>query len=205
MILENVMKVVLRNADRMATLALNDFDSAFTDAVMPVLSNRFVWIPLYILLFWYLWRRLGWRKCMLVLFAAVLCIAAIDQFANLVKYSVARYRPCWDAYMLDNGLKVLERRGGKFGFFSAHAATCAGLATCVVFFLRYRWGGGVRYRLLQWLFAGWIVCVSISRVYVGKHFVGDIIAGAVVGMILARAISWLVHWAVNKFFPKFVA
>ena len=113
----------LIDADRAATLAVNDFDSAFTDAVMPVLSNRMVWIPLYCILLWYLWRRLGWKKTLVVMIAVALSMLAIDQFANLIKHSVQRLRPCWDAYMTDNGLRILERKGGKYGFFSAHAAT----------------------------------------------------------------------------------
>ena len=47
----------LEMLDRDATLAVNNFSGAFTDAVMPVLSNRVVMIPIYLLLIWLLWRR----------------------------------------------------------------------------------------------------------------------------------------------------
>ena len=204
MILESGLVMALRDADRAATLAINDFDSAFTDAVMPWLSNRLVWIPLYLLLFWFIWKRVGAKKAVVILLAVALCMLAIDQFANLVKGSVERYRPCWDDYMLGNGLKVLEKKGGKYGFFSAHAATTAGLAVAVMYFLKEHWGKGARYRALAWCFAFYVVWVSISRVYVGKHFLGDIIVGALAGMIIARAISWLVRWVVTKYFAKFV-
>lgn len=204
MILESGLVMALRDADRAATLAINDFDSAFTDAVMPWLSNRLVWIPLYLLLFWFIWKRVGAKKAVVILLAVALCMLAIDQFANLVKDSVERYRPCWDDYMLGNGLKVLEKKGGKYGFFSAHAATTAGLAVAVMYFLKEHWGRGSRYRVLAWCFAFYVVGVSISRVYVGKHFLGDIIVGALAGMIIARAISWLVRWVVTKYFAKFV-
>ena len=204
MILESGLVMALRDADRAATLAINDFDSAFTDAVMPWLSNRFVWIPLYLLLFWFIWKRVGAKKAVVILLAVALCMLAIDQFANLVKDSVERYRPCWDDYMLGNGLKVLEKKGGKYGFFSAHAATTAGLAVAVMYFLKEHCGRGSRYRVLAWCFAFYVVGVCISRVYVGKHFLGDIIVGALAGMIIARAISWLVRWVVTKYFAKFV-
>lgn len=205
MILESGLVTVLRDADRYATLAINDFDGAFTDAVMPWLSNRFVWIPLYLLLFWFIWKKVGTRKAMVILLAVALCVLAIDQFANLIKHSVQRFRPCWDSYMTDNGLKILEKKGGKYGFFSAHAATTAGVAMAVLYFLRTLWSGGNgRYRILVALFAVWVLAISISRVYVGKHFLGDIIVGVIVGMIIARAISWLVGWIVTKYFPKFV-
>lgn len=193
----------LEMLDRDATLAINGFSGAFTDAVMPVLSNRTVMIPLYIILIVYLWRRLGWKKTLLILATVALAVGATDQIANLVKNAIQRFRPCWDDYMTDNGLQILERRGGRYGFFSAHAATCSAIATSVLYLLR-KWGDGRRERLLAGLLVFWVAAVSISRVYVGKHFLGDILVGALAGIIIARVISGIVDWAVNKFFVKFV-
>ncbi len=193
----------LEMLDRDATLAVNGFSGVFTDAVMPVLSNRTVMIPLYIILIVYLWRRLGWKKTLLILVTVALAVGATDQFANLIKNTVQRFRPCWDDYMTDNGLQILERRGGRYGFFSAHAATCSAIATSVLYLLR-KWGDGRRERLLAGLLVFWVAAVSISRVYVGKHFLGDILVGALAGIIIARVISGIVDWAVNKFFVKFV-
>lgn len=193
----------LINADRTATLALNDFDSAFTDAVMPVLSNRVVMIPLYLALIAYIWYRLGWKKTLVIVLAVAISVGAIDQFANLIKHWAMRFRPCWDEYMIDNGLHILEKKGGKYGFFSAHAATCSGVATAVLYFFR-KWGAGRRERLLATLLVVWVAGVSISRVYVGKHFVGDILVGAFAGIIVAELLCRLMHWVITKFFAKFV-
>ena len=195
---------MIQEADRAATLALNGLDSAFTDAVMPVLSNKLAWIPFYLLLLWFLWRRLGWKQTLLVLLAVLLAVAVTDQVANLVKNVVRRLRPCWDAYMLGNGLKVLEKKGGKFGFFSAHAATCAAVATTVLFGFR-KWSGkrGER-RLLAAILISWAVLVSISRIWVGKHFLGDVLVGAAAGVIIAWLLSFVSYWAFNKYFAKFV-
>lgn len=197
------MSFSLEELDRAATLAINGFSGAFTDAVMPILSNRAVWVPFYLLLFFYLWRRLGWKKALVILATTVLSVAVIDQVANLVKYSAMRLRPCWDELMTENGLNVLESKGSKYGFFSAHAATCAGVATVVTFLMR-RLDEDRREILLLVLLILWVAGVSISRVYVGKHFLGDILVGALAGIILARLLSWLVHWVITKFFSKFV-
>lgn len=193
----------LEMLDKAVTLAVNDFDNAFTSAVMPVLSNRAVMIPIYVALFAYIWYRLGWKKALMILLAVVICVGAIDQTANIVKHWVQRFRPCWDEYMIDNGLHVLERKGGRYGFFSAHAATCAGIATSVLYFFR-KWGEGRRERLLAALLVIWVAGVSISRVYVGKHFVGDIVAGAIAGIIIAELLCRIIHWAITKIFAKFV-
>lgn len=193
----------LEMLDRTVTLAINGFSGAFTDAVMPILSNRVVWVPLYLLLFFYLWRRLGWKKALVILFTVVLSVGVIDQVTNIVKDAAQRLRPCWDIFMTDNGLNILERKGGKYGFFSAHAATCAGVTTAVIFLL-HRFSDERREGLLAAIMVVWVAAVSISRVYVGKHYLGDILVGIVVGIILARILSWLVHWVITKFFSKFV-
>ena len=193
----------LEMLDRDATLAINGFSGVFSDAVMPVLSNRVVMVPIYLILICYLWRRLGWKKTLLILATVALAVGATDQIANLVKNAFQRFRPCWDDYMTDNGLRILEKRGGRYGFFSAHAATCSAIATSVLYLLR-KWGEGRKERLLAGLLVFWVAAVSISRVYVGKHFLGDILVGALAGIIIARIISGIVDWAVNKFFVKFV-
>lgn len=194
---------VLEMADKQATLAINNLSCGFTDALMPVLSNRLVWIPAYLLLLWYLWKQLGWKKTLLVLLAVALAITAADQLANLVKYSARRFRPCWDSWMVDNGLKILVKKGSKFGFFSAHAATTAAIATSVMYFLKEHWGKPRRYRLLGWLFAFYVVGVSISRIYVGKHFLGDILVGACAGVLVARLACVILRCIVNRYFAKF--
>lgn len=173
---------VLETADKHATLAINAFSGGFADALMPVLSNRLVWIPAYLLLLWYLWKQLGWKKTLLVLIAVAVAIAAADQLANLVKYSARRFRPCWDDWMVENGLKILERKGSKYGFFSAHAATTAALATTVLCFVKKH------PKVLAWLFAFYVLGVSISRIYVGKHFLGDVLVGLAVGILLGWAV-----------------
>lgn len=193
------MNAIIQNlvdADRAATLAVNAFGGMFTDAVMPWVSNRAVWIPFYLLLVCYLWLRLGWKKTLLILVVAVLSVAAVDQLANLVKYSVCRFRPCWDEYMVDNGLKILERKGGKYGFFSGHASTCAALATSVLYLYKDK--------LLKVILPLWVALVSLSRVYVGKHFLGDILVGALVGILVALVISYFMHFVLTKYFAKFV-
>ncbi len=194
----------LEYADKMATLSINGFSNSFTDALMPVVSNRFVWIPIYVLLLVFLFWKLGWRKTLVILLAVALSVAAIDQFANLVKFSVGRYRPCWDSFMTDNGLKILENKGGSYGFFSAHAANTAGVATAILYFVR-SWGTRRQYKALEVLFALWVLLVSVSRIYVGKHFLGDVTVGIIAGIIIAHILSWAIGQVVNKYFVKFVS
>ena len=191
------MSFSLEELDRAATLAINGFSSAFTDAVMPILSNRAVWVPFYLLLFFYLWRRLGWKKALVILVTTVLSVAVIDQVANLVKYSAMRLRPCWDELMTENGLNVLESKGSKYGFFSAHAANAGGFA--VVSYLGFRNDGRLKYRGYGIGIGLWAFLVGVSRIFVGKHFFGDVCVGFAVGILFGCLFGLLARWVIKKY------
>ena len=102
--------------------------------------------------------------------------------------------------MLRNGLHVLEY-GGKYGFFSAHAANAFGLATSTYLGLKadksrnYRWYGTFMYI--------WAFLVAVSRIFVGKHFLGDVIVGTLVGLSAGFVFGLIASWVIrNKFKNK---
>ena len=176
---------LLELADKKATLALNGLSGAFGDVFWMFMSNKFVWIPLYLLIIYGFFRRLGWRRALLGILFAGLCIAACDQCANLFKHGFCRMRPNQDAFMIERGLDVLEK-GGLYGFFSGHAANSFAVATIYMVISQLsshprmrRWTAG----LFVWAFL-----VSASRIFVGKHFLGDVLVGATMGMLLTTII-----------------
>ena len=192
----------LRDADRAATLALNDFGGAFSDAVMPVISDHGFIAAIYALLAAFLVFRIGWKKALVVLLLAALALLICDQVANLVKNSVARLRPCWDDYMVSKGLSVLEKRGSRFGFYSGHASTTAGIITVVICIV-HDFDKKHRNRALPVLGVLWVLTVSISRVYVGKHFVGDIFVGMIAGTLFGFALVCAARAVIRKYFTNF--
>ena len=202
MILESAIFYALRDADRAATLAVNDSGGAFTDAVMPVISSHAFIALVYALLLSFILWKFGWRKALTVLLVAGVTLLLADQAANLVKYSVQRLRPCWDDDMVSEGLRILERKGSKFGFWSAHAATATGVITVVLMLVRF-WDGKRPHKLATALGVVWILLVSVSRVYVGKHFVGDILAGMAAGFVISFALSLAARWLIRRYFTKF--
>ena len=72
---------------------------------------------------------------------------------------------------------VNGHRGGRYGFPSCHAANTFGLAFFVWFLFRKRW--------LTVFMMGWALLTCYSRVYLGVHYPGDLIAGTLVGLIAA--------------------
>lgn len=176
----------LHHLDQQITLFINSFNSAPSDAVMQFFSIVKIWFPMYAIIAALMFWRLGWKKGLIALGAMILMVVCCDQFANLIKDSVARLRPLRDPYMIEHGLHVVESNGGGlYGFFSGHAANSFGFAVCSYMLIRQdrrlRWRG-----YAAWIFF-WAAMVSVSRIFVGKHFFGDVVVGAAVG----SAIGWV--------------
>ena len=177
----------VHHLDQQLTLAINSWNSAVTDPIWAFLSMKLVWVPLYVAILALIIWKLGWKKGGILVLGTVLTIVFCDQFANLIKFSVARIRPLHDDFMVSNGLNILEL-GGGYSFFSAHAANSFGLAACTWFGLKnclkdspdpvnakiVKWYG--------WFMFTWASLVAISRIFVGKHYLGDVIVGTIVGL-----------------------
>ena len=184
--------------DQQLTLDINGWYSDFTDPIWQFFSDKFVWIPMYVAIVALLIWKLGWKKGLIVVVAAGLTFAFCDQFSNLIKHAVGRIRPLKDDFMLSQGLHVLEN-GGGFSFFSAHAANAFGLACCTLagfctcFKTRPIWLKAYGGWMLFWAFM-----VSISRIFVGKHYLGDILVGALVGVAAGLVFGYLSKFVTRR-------
>ena len=182
--------------DQDLTLTVNSWHSPVTDPIWEFFSNIPVWIPMYALIIAFIILRLGWKKGLIVTAGALLTFGFCDQFSNIIKDAVERLRPLNDEYMLNNGLHVLEN-GGKYGFFSAHSANAFGLATSTLLGLRL--DKRLKYRgYAAWMYS-WAFLVAVSRVFVGKHYLGDIIVGAIVGAAAGFAFASLAGWIIRRY------
>lgn len=177
----------LQSLDGTITLAINSLHFEAGDYFWQLFSLKEMWYPLYALVLFFVIRRLGWKKGSIMILSMVLTIVACDQFANLVKDSVGRLRPCYDEDMLAGGLHVLENRGSFFGFFSAHAANAFGFASAS--FTTLRMDKNHQYRKYGWFIFIWASLIGISRIFSGKHYFGDVMVGTVVGLIFGFCLS----------------
>lgn len=169
--------------DKQLLLALNGSDSAFLDSVIMTLTTAQTWIPLYVALFYVVWRaNRTAREILLILAAAGLCVllaGTIDD--SIVKPLVARWRPTHDPEIGALVDTVNGYRGGNYGFFSAHASNTFSLA---VFFSLL-----MRQRLLTVFLIGWSLVNCYTRIYLGVHYPGDI----TVGLLWGGLVGWLVY------------
>ena len=185
--------------DQQVTLVINSWHSAVTDPIWQFFSDKIVWIPMYVAIVALLIWKLGWKKGLLVVAAAALTFGFCDQFSNIVKHAVERIRPLKDEWMISHGLHVLEK-GGGYSFFSAHSANAFGLSCSTFIGLDKGLGGrpGWMKAYGGWMFF-WALMVSISRIFVGKHYLGDVIVGITVGAIAGVAFGYLAGWVMRRF------
>lgn len=181
--------------DQDLTLKINSWNSSISDPFWEFMSDIPVWIPMYLLIVLYIIWRLGWKKGLIVVAGALLTFGFCDQFSNIIKEAVARLRPLNDEYMIANGLHILEK-GGKYGFFSAHSANAFGLATSTLIGLRI--DKRLKYRgYAAWMYS-WATLVAVSRIFVGKHYLGDCMVGIIVGAAAGLAFASLAKLIIKQ-------
>ena len=186
----------LIDLDRAATLWINSLGSPASDPLWTLLSDTRVWFPAYAVVLYFLFRRLGWKRGLIALAALILTIVATDQFSNFVKDSVQRLRPCYDTAMLEGGLRWPVRRHSFYGFHSAHAANCFAFILCSL--QEFRMDRGHSYSGYALGGILWASLVSLSRIMVGMHFLGDILAGALCGSIIGLMMAALATFITRK-------
>ena len=206
----------IHHIDQLLTLEINSWHSFITDPIWAFFSEKLVWAPMYAAIIGLLIWKLGWKRGLIVLAGALLTFGFCDQFSNLIKHAVGRIRPLHDEFMIAQGLHALER-GGGYSFFSAHSANAFGLAfSTFVGMKRSLMGPSVRSNqttqpeststtatMPKWLKAYgywiffWAFMVAVSRIFVGKHYLGDVIVGILVGSLagycFARLASHIAH------------
>lgn len=148
------------------------------------LSNLLVILPLLLLLFY----RASWKEALLVIGGVVLTVLLCDQFASSIcKPLFHRPRPTHDDEIGALVTLVNNYRGGQYGFISSHAANAFGAAVFLI--------GVFRNRLFAVSILVWAVVVSYSRIYLGVHYPGDILAGTLAGILGGIAIYNVYKWA----------
>lgn len=169
----------IQSADTEALLVVNGSHNETLDFIMYWASDKFIWIPLYLVLAIFIFRIMG-KQIVPVLIAIALLITASDQISTRVfKKNFKRLRPCNDPELADKIHRVNDKCGGSYGFVSSHGSNTMALAVFLSLIL-----GRNRKGLIIVLFS-WAVFVSLSRVYLGVHYPLDILGGWLLGALLA--------------------
>jgi undecaprenyl-diphosphatase len=174
----------IQQIDQDLFLFLNGLHSDWLDPIMWWLSDKLIWIPLYAFILFLIIRKYQWRSVGILLSVAIL-IAVSDQTSVWFKNTVERARPSHVEELRQYIHTLHNYFGGPYGFVSSHAANSFALATFTSLFLSpfYKY-----YRISAFI---WAFFVSYSRIYLGVHYPGDILGGAVLGILLAHLVYFL--------------
>jgi len=164
----------LVDLDKQIFLGLNQLHTSWLDPAMMWISGNLIWVPLYAFLLFQL-GKLPRTQLIMALLCLVVGITLSDQLTSgILKPLIGRPRPSWDPVISSLVHTVDGYRGGHFGFPSSHAANTFCTATLITCVLRVQWVYG--------LFL-WAALVSYSRIYLGVHYPGDILVGAIIGCL----------------------
>ena len=183
-ILLTLMETLLQLDRSLFTFIQTELSGSTIDWLFLTLRNALTWIPLYaFILYWLIryHRKFAWQ----FVFLSLVVFAITDYTsASVLKPLFMRVRPCYDT-ALEAPVRELVGCGGRYGMPSTHASNHFGLAS--FWFLAITW---MSKRKWWWLWV-WAALIGYSQVYVGKHFPGDILVGALLGTFVGTIMAIL--------------
>lgn len=182
----------LEEIDRQIVVAINSLHNPILDEIMWWVSARITWIPLYIALLYLAYKKLNKKQLFLYVVVVISAVALADLISvHFFKNVFLRYRPSHNLLIGDQlhfyQIKPGEwYKGGEYGFISSHAANYFAIATFVFLVLRKY------YSKLIWYLLGIGILIGFSRIYLGVHYLSDVLAGFMVGTGIAIILYKLV-------------
>ena len=167
--------------DKQIFLAINGWHNELWDGITCWISGKTTWWPFYVLLLAYMAWTKRWQLFPMLLFIILVITLADQTSVHLFKNVFQRLRPCHEPALEGLVHIVNNKCGGQFGFISSHAANTAGVAFLSLLWIRKRW--------FTVLMVTWALLVGYSRIYLGVHYPGDIIGGAILGVCIGFLIG----------------
>lgn len=167
----------IKQIDTELLIFLNNLGDESWDPIWIAITDKFTFLPLFLLIIFLLFKKNGIKGLFIILLFISFLILFTDQFTNLVKDFTQRLRPC-RLDELQNLLRDIDIRCGKYGFFSAHAANSISVAVFILNCVNE----SVK-KFLKPILILWVLFFSYSRIYLGVHYPLDTIFGLTFGLL----------------------
>ncbi len=167
---------------------LNGLGSETYDGLWLKITSQFNWIPLFIVLLYFIFKKIGAKQTFYLLFFVAVLITVTDQTTNLFKFTFQRLRPCNNPD-INSFIRVVQVRS-SFSFFSGHASNTMAVAIFLYLVLKKH------FKYFSFLFL-WPLIFGYSRIYLGLHYPVDILSGYLCGFIYGF-LMYKIYIAVQK-------
>ncbi len=177
-------------------LILNSFHNSFFDQLMWMISSKTIWIPMYLVLLYLLIKN--YKKESVFIFIGIIIAVALADSLSVVLFKdvFKRFRPSHNPEIESLIHIVNNYRGGDYGFISSHASNVFALAVVINYFLKSK------YKYFSYFIFSWASVVCYSRIYLGVHYPGDILCGAIFGSFIAFVIISIYKYMKGKYLIK---
>lgn len=162
--------------DQDLMLQLNGAHGEWLDFFMMWVSKPIMWLPVYMLVLFLIYRKWGAKYVLIALLCGGLVVLLGDRISVMAFKDVfMRYRPCHNADIGHLIHIVNGHCGGQYGFLSSHSTNFFGLAVLLAGIL------SPGYKVPYTLLIIWAGLIGYSRVYLGVHYPADVLCGALLG------------------------
>ena len=185
----------IKQIDTSLTLLLNGSDCTFVDGIAITATSTIVWIPIAAVLLSLIIKKNKPFDSFLIVLGIGIAIFLADQIASgICKPYFCRFRPTHDPEIKHLIDIVNDYRGGKYGFFSSHAANTFAVATFLTYIFR-------NYKTAILLYS-WALLNCWTRIYLGVHYLGDILTGIVWGLLVGVCTFHVIKFLRRLYFHK---
>ena len=160
--------------------------NSFFDLIFPFTREAFFWGPFYLFLF--LFVSINFKKYGLWWAIFMIVTAAVSDFisSSVIKEFFFRLRPCNDASVAEHIRFLVKYCPQSSSFTSSHAVNHFAAAMFIFATLRQKF----KTKWLALIFI-WAAIPCYAQIYVGVHFLGDILAGMVLGLFIGFCMAYL--------------
>ncbi len=192
------MDNILENIDHAIVLTTNSWHNPILDEIMWIFSSKTPWIPFYVFLIYLAYKKLSRKQLILFTGLAIFCVVSANIISNdCFKDVFKRYRPSHNL-ILEKKLHFYENKpgefyqGGSYGFVSSHAANFFAFSVFVGLSLK------PFYPKLIYYLIGISFLVSLSRIYLGVHYLSDVAIGGLLGSVIAYLVYRFVYLKLDE-------
>lgn len=163
---------------------LQSLSGSFFDAVnlgITFLGDEIFFIVVAVVLYWCVDKRFAYK----FMNVYILSVAANEGLKSIV----SRRRP----YETE-GIRSIGEKTSGYSFPSGHSQSIANISTQI----NMKWKEGVPRKVFLSVGIAVTVLVMFSRMYLGQHYLTDVIAGAALGIVLAALLGTLFDFLGNR-------